>query len=124
MLPPQVSEWREQLLAVAGIILITGLDLLASVLAKEWALRQRLLLLGGGVALYTAVYLIYALSLRTATLTVITLGWTVLLQVLVVLVDRFRYGAQLGLDHWVIIALLIFGLVYLTVRPPVGATGG
>jgi hypothetical protein len=118
MPPPQVSQWREQLLVFGGILALTGLDIVASALAKEWTLRRHLLVFLSGLALYLAVYLVYAFSLRIATLTVVTLGWTVLLQVSVVLLDRYRYGAELGLDHWAIVLLLIAGLVYLVLNPP------
>ena len=49
-----------------------------------------------GVALFVLLFYVYASSLQYAELTLVTLGWIVLLQVGVCLLDRFRYGQAFG----------------------------
>jgi multidrug transporter EmrE-like cation transporter len=114
------SGWRDQLLVLAGILTLTGLDLAATVLAKEWALHRRLLVFLAGLACSWAIYFAFAFSLHIATLTVVAIAWTGLAPVGAVLLDKYRYGTRPGLDHWVVVALLVAGVLYLLLRPPAG----
>ena len=71
----------------------------------------------GGVALFVLLFYVYAFSLQYAELTLVTLGWIVLLQVGVVLLDRFRYGQVFGPDKLAAIVLILAAQTYLLVAP-------
>ena len=119
-LQPDLTPTRSQVLVIIACMLaLAGLDLVIALLAKEWALRRGMLLFSSGLVASCLLFVVYALSLRVAAMSVVTLGWVVLISVGVVVVDQVRYGTQLQLDHWVVIGGLLFGVAYqVFIRPP------
>ena len=62
-------------------------------LGRSTATASRFLI---GLLLFVVLFVVYATSLKTAELSVVTMGWVVLLQVGLILVDRFRYDVAIS----------------------------
>jgi cell division protein FtsW (lipid II flippase) len=103
--------------AVVAMVLLAVVDLGGAYATKEAVVRRSLPWAITGVALFVILFYVYASSLQYAELTLVTLGWIVLLQVGVVLLDRFRYGQVFGPDKWLAIALIIAAQTYLLLAP-------
>jgi hypothetical protein len=109
--------WSQPVVAVVAMVLLAVLDLGGSLAAKE-AVERRSLGLGlAGAGLFLLVFWVYASSLKVAELSAVTFGWIVILQVGVVLLDRFRYGVILAPGAWLAIAVLIAAQAYLVLAP-------
>jgi cell division protein FtsW (lipid II flippase) len=108
--------------AVVAMVLLAVVDLGGAYATKEAVVRRSLPWAITGVGLFVLLFYVYASSLQYAELTLVTLGWIVLLQVGVVLLDRFRYGQAFGLDKWLAIVLIIAAQTYLLLTPA-SATG-
>jgi multidrug transporter EmrE-like cation transporter len=81
--------------------------------AKEAVVRRSTPWGVAGIALFVLLFYLYASSLQYAELALVTLGWVVVLQVGVVLLDRLRYGNALSADKWVAIAVILAAQGYL-----------
>jgi cell division protein FtsW (lipid II flippase) len=103
--------------AVVAMVLLAVVDLGGAYATKEAVVRRSLPWAITGVALFVVLFYVYASSLQYAELTLVTLGWIVLLQVGVVLLDRFRYGQVFGPDKWLAILLIIAAQTYLLLAP-------
>ena len=112
--------------AVAGLAMVAlaVLDFAGAVAAKEWSDdgSPRWLLVGG--AAFLLLFYVYASSLRYAELAMVTMGWVVLLQVGLLVLDHVRYGATLPTGKWVAVALVLALQGYLMLGPTGGPTGG
>lgn len=75
----------------------------------------RALVLGAGA--FVVLFWVYASSLRYAELALVTMGWVVMLQVGLVLIDRWRYGVELPTGKWVAIAVVLVAQAYLVLAP-------
>src|SRR6476469_8233246 len=82
------DAWPVPVVATLAMVCLAGLDLAGAVLAKEWASNGsvRALVLGAGA--FLVLFWVYASSLRYAELALVTMGWVVMLQVGLVLIDR------------------------------------
>lgn len=60
-----------------------------------------------GIVAFGVLFTVYAVSLKTAELSLVTIGWVVFLQVGLVLYERFRYGANLPAGNWAAIAVIL-----------------
>jgi hypothetical protein len=121
------EAWPVPVVATLAMVCLAGLDLAGAVLAKEWAENGsvRALVLGAGA--FLVLFWVYASSLRYAELALVTMGWVVMLQVGLVLVDRWRYGVELPAGKWVAIAVVLLAQAYLVLAPSAsqaGATAG
>jgi hypothetical protein len=116
--------------AVIGfMLLLAGLDLAGTMLAKEWTVhRAAWQLFGGGVA-FLALFVVLVWGLRYAEMSLLTLGWIVVLQLAVLMIDRSRYDTHLSLGGWLAVTgiLVLQGYLLLggatTSAPPVGDDG-
>jgi len=106
------DSWPQPLVAV--------LAMASAVAAKEAVARRSLPAAAVGLALYVVLFWVYSSSLRYADLAPVTLGWVVVLQVGVLLLDRFRYGATLTGGQWVAVVVLLAAQAYLLLAPAVG----
>src|SRR5919202_2852324 len=97
------ASWPTPVVAVVAMVLLAAVDLTGTYVTKEAVVRRSLLWAVAGVALFVLLFYLYASSLQYAELALVTLGWVVVLQVGVVLLDRMRYGAVMGADKWVAI---------------------
>jgi hypothetical protein len=111
------DAWPPVVTAAVAMVVLAGLDLTGSYAAKEAALRRSPLIAAGGVVVFLLLFWVYASSLQYAELAPVTLGWIVVLQVGVVLLDRYRYGAQLPTGAWLAITVMIAAQAYLLLAP-------
>jgi hypothetical protein len=111
------DAWPVPVVATVAMVCLAGLDLLGAVLAKEWAENGsvRALVLGAGA--FLVLFWVYASSLRYAELALVTMGWVVMLQVGLVLIDRWRYGVELPTGKWVAIGVVLVAQAYLVLAP-------
>jgi hypothetical protein len=111
------DAWPVPVVATVAMVCLAGLDLLGAVLAKEWAENGsvRALVLGAGA--FLVLFWVYASSLRYAELALVTMGWVVMLQVGLVLIDRWRYGVELPTGKWVAIGIVLVAQAYLVLAP-------
>jgi len=103
--------------SVAAMLLLALLDLAGALAAKEAVVRRSWPLAGVGVVIFLLLFWVYASSLQYADLGLVTLGWVVMLQVGVVLLDRYRYGAHLPRGAWLAVAVLLAAQGYLLLAP-------
>lgn len=124
------ESWPRPVVAVVAMLLLGVLDLLGSVAAKEAVERRSVPWGVAGAALFLAVFWVYASSLAVAGMAVVTLGWIVVVQVGVVVLDRYRYGEPLPRGAWAVVAVLLAAQAYLVAAPradapqPQSAEGG
>lgn len=105
------------LLLVSAAVTLATLDFVGAVFAKEWAAGHNHWFLGGGLLMFGVLFIVYAISLKTAELSTVTLGWIVLLQIGLLLVERFRYGVSLPGGKWAAIAATLLLQAYLILTP-------
>ena len=111
------SGWPVALVAAIAMVALAGLDLAGAVAAKEWAEHRSAAALLLGLGAFVVLFWVYASSLQYAELALVTMGWIVMLQVGLVLVDRLRYGAELPTGKWVAVAILLATQAYLLLAP-------
>jgi hypothetical protein len=108
--------WPGPVTAAVAMILLAAVDLAAAYATKEAVLRRSFTWAAAGAALFLLLFYVYASALQYAELALVTIGWVVVLQVGVLLLDRFRYGQTLPLDKWVAVVIIIAAQAYL-LRP-------
>ncbi len=115
--------WPVPVVATVAMVCLAGLDLAGALLAKEWAVHGgiRALVLGAGT--FLVLFWVYASSLKYAELSLVTMGWVVMLQVGLVLIDTWRYGVALPPGKWVAIGVVLVAQAYLVLGPSATAAG-
>jgi hypothetical protein len=111
------ATWPTPVVAAVAMVLLAVVDLGGAYVTKEAVVRRSLPWAITGGTLFVLLFYVYASSLQYAELTLVTLGWIVLLQVGVVLLDRFRYGQVFGPDKWLAIVLILAAQTYLLLAP-------
>jgi len=111
------DRWPVPVVATLAMVILAAIDLLGAVAAKQWALERQPRALALGTAAFLLLFWVYASALQYAELSLVTLGWIVVLQVGVLLLDRLRYGVDLPVDRWVAIALILGAQAYLLLAP-------
>ncbi|MBM6400246.1 hypothetical protein [Phycicoccus sonneratiae] len=111
------ESWPLPLVALLAMGALAGLDLLGAVAAKEWAERGSGVALAGGVTSFVVLFWVYASSLRYAELAVVTMGWIVLLQVGILLIDRLHYETTLPTGKLVAVVIALAAQGYLLLGP-------
>ena len=109
--------WPQPLVATVAMVLLAVLDLGGTMAAKEALERRSIGLALTGAGLFLAVFWVYISSLQVAELSAVTFGWVVILQVGVVLLDRFRYGVTMTTGTWLAIGILLAAQAYLILAP-------
>src|SRR3954453_10935801 len=112
--------------AVAGTAMVTlaVLDFLGSLAAKEWADSGATRWLVAGIASFLLLFYVYASSLQYAELALVTMGWIVLLQVSLLMLDRLRYGVSLPTGQWLAVVGILALQGYLLGGAAVGGRCG
>lgn len=100
--------------AAGAIVVLAALDLVGALLARQWANHHSTVALVGGMVVFGLLFVVYGKSLAYAELGTVTMGWVVLLQVGVVLIDRFRDAVAIPPGKWLVIALVLVLQAYLT----------
>ena len=106
--------------AVIGLmaVLMTALDLVAEVAAKE-AVERRAPALGvAGAAVFLAAYFVYLSSMKLADFAKITLVWCVLCVAGAYVIERLVYGVQQTPARYVVLVLVLVGVAYLCQPSP------
>ena len=111
------ETWPVWVVGAAAMVLLAVLDLVGSVAAKEWSRGGGAPSLVVGVGAFLTLFWVYASALQYADLALVTLGWIVVLQVGLLLLDRFRYGVELPSGHWVAVAVILLAEAYLLLAP-------
>jgi len=110
------EAWPVPLVAAGAMVTLAVLDFAGAVLAKEWV-SGRAWAGVAGLAVFGVLFWAYASSLRYSDLATVTLGWIVVLQVGIVLLDRFRYGVTLPTGKWVAVVCMVGAEAYLLLGP-------
>lgn len=118
------EAWPVWVVGGTAMVVLALLDLIGSVAAKEWSRGGGVPSLAVGVVAFLTLFWVYASALQYAELALVTLGWIVVLQVGLLLVDRFRYGVQLPTGHWVAVGVILVAEAYLLLAPASGGAGG
>ncbi len=105
------------LLLSGAMVLLAGLDFGGALLAKQWADNGSRLCFLIGLVTFVVLFVVYATSLKTAELSVVTMGWVVLLQVGLVLIDRLRYDVPFTTDKWLAVIVILVLQAYLILDP-------
>lgn len=108
--------------SVATMLVLALLDFIGAVFAKEWADTRNPAWFAAGLAAFVVLFAFYAGSLKTAELSIVTIGWVVFLQVGLVLYERIRYDATLSPAKWAAVILILVIQTYLVMTP--NSTGG
>ncbi|MDQ3225123.1 MAG: hypothetical protein M3Q50_00640 [Chloroflexota bacterium] len=116
-LSPTVQFFLASAVAMVGLAL---LDFVGAVLAKEWADTRQPLWFALGMVTFMGLFAFYAISLKTAELSVVTIGWVVFLQVGLLLYERLRYGVTLSPAKWAAIAVILALQAFLVLIPNEG----
>jgi hypothetical protein len=111
------DSWPLPVTAVVAMTALAGLDLVGAYAAKEWAATRATAMLLLGVGAFLVLFWVYASALQYAELALVTLGWIVVLQVGLLLVDRFVYAVKLAPGQWVAVVVILAAQGYLLVAP-------
>jgi hypothetical protein len=115
---------RTSAVVLGASLLLAGLDFVAALLAAQWSRTHDVRTFLLGAAVEVVLFGVYALVLQIADLTVVTLGWIVVLQVGLVLLDRYRYGVHLSGGQWAAVVAILALQGYLVVSSDIGADAG
>ena len=121
---PLPDRWPSAAVAILAMVLLAALDLVGALLARAWMQQRTPGLFIAGAGVFALLFWVYGSSLRYAELATVTFGWIVLLQVALVLIDRFRNGLDLGLGKWTAVVLVLALEGYLLMGPPYGGSPG
>jgi len=111
------SSWPLGVVATVCMAALAGLDLLGAVAAKEWAEKQNLVALGLGALSFLVLFWVYASSLLYAELAVVTMGWIVLLQIGILVVDRLHFDHSLPTGQLAAVVVILAAQGYLLLAP-------
>jgi hypothetical protein len=111
------TNWMFYLTSLGAMMALAGLDFVGAIFAKEWTERQHPWLFLAGAASFILLFVVYANILKTAELSIVTIGWVVFLQVGLLLIDHFRYGLELPSGKWIAIGVVVLLQIYLVLAP-------
>jgi hypothetical protein len=109
--------WPTPLVAGLAMVVLALLDLGGAIAAKEAVERRSATAAAVGVLLFVLLFWVFASSLQVAELGPVTFGWVVILQVGVLLLDRFKYGVDLPAGKWIAVGVLLVAQAYLLLAP-------
>ncbi len=108
---------------IAAIVALGALDLIGAALARSWSEHRSTIALVGGVMVFGLLFVVYGKSLDYAELSTVTIGWVVLLQVGVVVLDRLQ-GVAIPPSRMTAIVLILALQAYLTASDLTHPVGG
>ncbi len=115
------SSWPFVVTAAGAMLVLAALDLLGAYAAKQWSLDRSPVMLAVGLTSSAVLFWVYASALQYAELAIVTLGWIVLLQVGLLLLDRLHYGIHLAPARWAAVVVILGAQAYLLM--PVASAG-
>ena len=103
---------------VVGLtLLLAGLDITESVLAKEWALRRSPWLLAAGLSASMLLFALFVVAIGYTEMSTVTIGWVVVMQLGLMITESVRYDVAHTPDRWVVMGAIVCLLGYLVVSP-------
>lgn len=116
---PQLGSatWQFILTSLSAMIILALFDFVGAVFAKEWADTRQPWWFVAGLATFMGLFCFYAYSLKTAELSIVTIGWVVFLQVGLLVYERVRYGTELPAMKWAAIVIILALQAYLVLAP-------
>ena len=116
---PQLGSatWQFILTSLSAMIILALFDFVGAVFAKEWADTRQPWWFVAGLATFMGLFCFYAYSLKTAELSIVTIGWVVFLQVGLLVYERVRYGTELPAMKWAAIVIILSLQAYLVLAP-------
>jgi hypothetical protein len=106
---------------LAAIVALAGLDSTAVVLFKEAAAQRDPLYAIYGIGLLICVAGVLIVTLDMADLTIVSLGWIVMFQVVVMVVDAVKYGVYPGRVQALAVVMALLWLIVAALAPPAKA---
>jgi multidrug transporter EmrE-like cation transporter len=111
------DSWPTWLVGAVAMIALAALDIAGALAAKQWVATSNVgPLLLGSVA-FLLLFWVYASALQYAELALVTMGWIVVLQVGLLLIDRFLFGVHLDPAKWVAVVVILVAQGYLVLGP-------
>jgi predicted membrane channel-forming protein YqfA (hemolysin III family) len=104
---------------LAILTVLAGFDVAATVAVKQAVVKAEPMFMVIAIFCFIAVAGVLAIAIDKTELTVVALGWIILFQVLIVVVDRFMYGVTPGTVETI---ALVVALLALTVAAVYGKT--
>ena len=114
---PIPSGWPFPLVATLAMLALAFLDIVGALLAKAWLANRSIPLFLAGVAVFALLFWVYGSSLQYAELATVTFGWIVLLQVGLLMIQRFHGGVQFGPGRWAAVVVILALQAYLVLAP-------
>jgi len=111
------SSWPLPVVATLCMAALAALDLFGAFAAKEWAVSKNNGALGVGALSFLVLFWVYASSLQYAELAVVTMGWIVLLQVGILVIDRVVYDSSLPAGKLAAVVVILAAQGYLVLAP-------
>jgi hypothetical protein len=102
--PPRLPA---PLLLVGMAAVLAGLDMAGAIAAKAWAEHRSAVWFVVGLMLFGLLFWVYGSALRFAELAEVTVAWIVLLQVALLVIDRFYYGVDVAASKWLAVAIIL-----------------
>ena len=94
-------------------IALAGLDVIESVLAKEWSVRRNHWLLLAGITASLMLFMLFVVAIRYTEMSTVTLGWIVTMQAGLMITEHIRYGVHHSADRWVVVGVMVLLQGYL-----------
>lgn len=111
------DSWPTWLVGAIAMLALAALDVAGALAAKQWAATSQVAPLLLGAAAFLLLFWVYASALQYAELALVTMGWIVVLQVGLLLIDRFHFGVQLAPGKWVAAVVILVAQGYLLLGP-------
>ncbi len=111
------ASWPFAVVAGISMLTLAVLDFAGAIAAKQWSESGSARWLAAGLVSFLLLFYVYASSLRYADLALVTMGWVVLLQVGLLVLDHVRYGVTLAPSKWVAVGLILVLQTYLVIGP-------
>ncbi len=111
------SSWPLPVVATVCMAALAALDLFGAFAAKEWAESKNTAALAVGALSFLVLFWVYASSLQYAELAVVTMGWIVLLQVGILVIDRIVYDSALPAGKLAAVVIILAAQGYLVLAP-------
>jgi hypothetical protein len=116
------ASWPLPVVATLCMSALAALDLFGAFAAKEWAEKQNPAALVVGALSFLVLFWVYASSLQYAELAVVTMGWIVLLQVGILVIDRVAFDSSLPAGKLAAVVVILAAQGYLVLAPSGPAT--
>ncbi len=109
------------LLLAGTALILAALDLGGAMAAKAWSEHRSLVWFGAGLGLFMVLFWVYGSALRYAELAEVTIAWIVVLQISLMILDRFVYGVHIPGAKWLAVVGILGLEAFLILAPDAGS---